>query len=1277
MIGGVVQDICSDQAYGEVGMTFEEVLDQAIAMLQRRGRVTYRMLQLQFHLDDDYLEALKEALIEAERLAVDEQGKMLVWTGGTATTPASTDTRQVADIRLYAVLPSVASLLQREGRVTYRTLSQIFGVDETCLRAVRDELVFRGVALDVQGKGLVWTGEGSPVYPSTPLAPMLPSRDTKTPTERPPVLQEAIHTDTSPAELASTSSDRRSVTPQDMPTIFPEPVHSAPAAERRQLTVMFCDLVGSTNLSGQLDPEDWREVVRAYQETAAAVIQRYDGYIAQYLGDGLLVYFGFPQAHEDDAPRAVHAGLGIIEATATLNTRLKVTYGVQLAVRLGIHTGPVVVGEMGSGGRYERLALGETPNIAARLEGLAVPDTVVVSMTTARLVQGVFALETLEPHHLKGVAEPMRVSRVLGLREVNHDAQATLTADLVALVGRDEEIGLLRRRWEQSKESVGQVVLISGEAGIGKSSLAQAVRGLVSREDAALMTLRCSPYYSNSALYPVIEHLQRVLRWHHGMSAQSKLDTLEQFLHASSFAAADTVPLLATLLSVPLPEGRYPPLTLSPHQRRQQTYDTLVAWLMAEAEGQPALMVWEDLHWADPSTLEMLGVLIEQTPTVPMLHVLTFRPEFTPPWPLRSHMTPLTLNRLERPQVEAMLVHLAHGKPLPPDVVEHIVTKTDGVPLFVEELTKMLLESTLLCDQGDHYALTGPLSAVAIPATLRDSLMARLDRLPTVRVVAQLGAVIGREFDYEMVQALAGVDETTLQEGLAQLVEAELLYQRGRPPRARYIFKHALVQDAAYASLLRSTRRQYHQRVAQLLEARFPQTVVTEPELVAHHYTEAGLVDAAIPYWQRAGEHANDRSANTEAHSHLTKGLELLGTLPESPVRRHAELVFQTILGRVLTAAKGYGDAEVAQVYTRARQLGQQMGGTPQLFPVLLGLSIYFVVRAELHTARELGEQLLRLAQRAQDPVLLVEAHYALGVTFSWLGEFVSARTHLEQGSAYYDPAQHPDHLALYGQDGGPVCLCRLAFVLWSLGYPEQALAQCHKALTMAQELSHAFSLAYVLTWVAILYNHCRTVQETQEWVDTALTFSTEQGFPFWSTQGTVLQGWVWTARGQIEDGIVQMRQGLAAMQAIGTEVLQAYCLSLLASAYGKAGQPEEGLALLEEALAKVNTSGERWPEAELHRLRGELLLQDGIPQRVQEAEASFLQALSVARAQHAKSLELRAAMSLSRLWQQQGKQTEAHELLTEVYEWFTEGFDTVDLQAAKAFQTAAYPLVS
>ena len=1051
----------------------------------------------------------------------------------------------------------------------------------------------------------------------------------------------------------------------DIQAIAPAAEARAPEAERRQLTVMFCDLVGSTNLSARLDPEDLREVVQSYQETAADVIQGFDGHIAQYLGDGLLVYFGYPQAHEDDAHRAVRSALGIVEAMGTLNTRLEPEYGIQLAVRLGIHTGPVVVGEMGGGGRHEQLALGETPNIAARLEGVAEPDTVVISAMTKRLVEGAFVLEVLGSHRLKGVPEPIALARVLNPIVRQGDEEEVETGVVTALVGRDEEIGLLIRRWEQSKEGFGQVVLINGEPGIGKSALSDVVREHVASEGYTRATYRCSPYHTNSALYPVIMHMQRLWGWGSDDSPLEKLGKMEETLLTTSLPLKEIVPLFAALFSLSLPEGRYPPLGLTPQQEKQQTQDALVAWLLEEAERQPMLVVYEDLHWADPSTLEILGLLVDQVPTAPMLIVLIFRPQFVPPWPTRSHMTPITLNRLERPQVEAMISQLGGGKALPAEVVQHIVARTDGVPLYVEELTKMLLESDLLREEADHYALASALSGLAIPTTLQDSLMARLDRLPMVREVAQLGAVLGREFTYEMLRALSVVEESTLQDRLGQLVGAELLYQRGRPPRAKYMFKHALIQDAAYASLLKRTRQQYHQQIAQMLEAEFPETVEAEPELVAHHFSEAGLHEQAVGYWLQAGKRATQRSANVEAFNHLTKGLEVLTTLPDTLERTRQELDVQITLGPVLMAVKGFASPDTERAYARARELYQQVGETPQLFPVLYGLWRFYMLRAELQTTRELAEQLFSMAQRARDPELLLEAQRVLGSTMFWIGEMAPTRTHSEQGMALYDPLRHRSHAFVYGQDPGVACRSFAAMSTWMLGYPDQALQSIHEALTLAKELTHLLSLAFALTWAATVHQFRREAQVVEERAEAIKTLSTEHGFPFWLTFGTILQGWALTVQGKGVEGIAQVRQGLVAYRATGSELHRPYFLSLLAEAYEKVGQPEEGLSLLVEALAIVENTGERNWEAELHRRKGELLLiQQG--QKVGEAEECFQKALDTARRQQAKSLELRVAMSLSRLRQQQGKQEEAHQLLSEIYGWFTEGFDTADLEEAK-----------
>jgi predicted ATPase len=731
---------------------------------------------------------------------------------------------------------------------------------------------------------------------------------------------------------------------------------------------------------------------------------------------------------------------------------------------------------MGGGGRYEQLALGETPNIAARLEDLAEPDTVVISVMTKRLVEGAFVLKDLGSLRLRGVPKPITAAQVLHPILTQSDEEVG-TGVLTTLVGRDEEIGLLLRRWEQSKEGFGQVVLINGEPGIGKSALADVLREHVASEGYTRATYRCSPYHTNSVLYPVITHLQRLWRWERDDTPAEKLDKMEETLRKTSLPLEEVVPLFAALCSLPLPEGRYPLLGLTPQQEKQQTQDALAAWLLDEAERQPMLVVYEDLHWADHSTIESIGLLVDQVPTAPLLIVLIFRPEFVPPWPNRSHMTPITLNRLERPQVEAMITQLGGGKALPAEVVQHIVTRTDGVPLYVEELTKMLLESDLLREEADHYALSGTLSGVAIPATLQDSLMARLDRLPMVREVAQLGAVLGREFAYEMLRALAAVEESTLQERLGQLVGAELLYQRGRPPRAKYVFKHALIQDAAYASLLKRTRQQYHQQIARMLETEFPETVKAEPELVAHHYTEAGLNEQAVGYWHQAGKRATQRSAHVEAINHLTKGLEVLKTLPDTLERARQELDMQITLGPVLMSVKGIASLDTERAYARARELCQQLGETLQLFPVLQGLYRFYMGRAELQTARDLAKELFSLAQRTQDPALLLEAHRVLGQTMFWLGEIASARAHLEEGMALYDPQKHRSHAFVYGQDPAVACLSSVAWAIWMLGYPDQALRSVHEALTLAQELTHPFSQAYALVHAAIVHQFRREAQ--------------------------------------------------------------------------------------------------------------------------------------------------------------------------------------------------------
>ena len=812
-------------------MTFEEILDQAIAMLQRRGRVTYQTLRLQFQLDEEHLEALKDAILFA--------------------------------------YPQV---------------------------------------VDAVGRGLVWSGEAGAIPPPPP-----------------PVSPQSVEPPVTLASRIGTAA----VSP-------PEP--HLPDAERRQLTVLFCDLVDSTVLASRLDPEELREVVRAYQEACAKVIARFEGHIAQYLGDGLLVYFGYPLAHEDDAQRAVRAGLGIVEALGQLNTRLTQEWGVHLAVRLGCHTGLVVVGEVGGGARQEQLALGETPNLAARLQGIAAPNALVVSAATVQLLGGFFTSQSLGTSELKGLAQPIEVYQVLHESMARSRLEAAGSTGLTPLVGREQEVQLLLERWSQVKDGSGQVVLLSGEAGIGKSRLVQVLKEHVAAEPQSWLTpCQCSPYHQNTALYPWIDLLERVaLRFERDESPQQRLSKLEGFLVQYGLPLAEAVPLFASLLSLPL-TADYASLTMAPEQQKQKTMQALLTILLRIAAQQPVLFVMEDLHWVDPSTLELLSLLVDQGPTTRILALLTFRPDFSPPWTGRAHLTQVTLNRLSRRQAAEMTDRVAHGKALPTEVVEQVVAKTDGVPLFVEELTKMVLESGLLQEREERYELRGPLSPLAIPTTLHDSLMARLDRLATVKALAQLGATLGREFSYELLQAVAPWDEETLQQGLHQLVEAEFLYQRGLLPQATYLFKHALIQDAAYQSLLRSTRQQYHQRIAQVLEARFPETVEMQPELVAHHYTEAGLAEQAMPYWQRAGQHAIERSAHVEAISHLTQGLAVLTTLPDTPERLLHELNAHITLGDALKTIKGWGAPEVEQAYARALDLCQAYRRHPPAVPGAAG----------------------------------------------------------------------------------------------------------------------------------------------------------------------------------------------------------------------------------------------------------------------------------------------------------------------------------------------------
>jgi class 3 adenylate cyclase/predicted ATPase len=1033
-------------------------------------------------------------------------------------------------------------------------------------------------------------------------------------------------------------------------------------AERRQLTIMCCDLVRSSELAVRLDPEDLRQVIGAYRTCIKEIIARYQGTIARYMGDGVLAYFGYPQAHEDDAEQATRAGLALVEAVAGVQTDI----GTELHVRVGIATGTVVVGDLiGEDAAREEAVVGETPNLAARLQAQAEPDTVLIAGTTRSLLGELFEYRMLGKVPVKGSGDPVPVWQVTGTSAVDSRFEALHGTNLTPLVGREPEIALLLERWERAKEGDGQVVLLSGEPGIGKSRIVQELRGRLSDELYTRVSHYCSPYHTSSPLYPVIALLERAAGFDRTDTADAKLDKLEALLAPSATDVQEATRLLAAVLAIPA-DHRYPPLALTPQRQKQRTLELLVEQLAGLAGQRPVLAVYEDAHWIDPSTFELLGLVIQRVQRLPALVLITFRPEFVPPWTSHAHVTRLSLSRLTRRHGSDIALRVTGGRVLPAEVLEQIVSRTDGVPLFIEELTKAVVESGLLQDAGGRLELTGPLPPRAIPTTLYDSLMARLDRFAPVKEVAQIGAVFGREFSYQLLAAVIDIPAAQLDQALGQLVASELVFQRGTPPEAMYSFKHALVQDTAYQSLLRSKRHQLHAKIARMMEERFPEIAEARPELLAHHFTEAGLASQAIVYRQRAGERDLERSAYAEAISQLKQGLELLEALPDRPERVRQELSLRLALGSALTATRGYADPEVGDAYLQARELCRELGeAPPQLFPALHGLYRFYHVRGQLQAAREPGEQLLKMAVSVQDSGLFVEAHRALGVPLFWLGDVTRALENLEQGARLYRAQKHRSHATMFGTDPGVVCLSYGALALWHVGHPEQAYNRSCEALALARNLSHHHSLALALVFAAWLHQFRREPRAAREHAEAAIAICSEQGFPLFMSMGTILRGWALGQEGRGEEGVAQMRRGLADLRATGAGLWQPTFLSLIAEADGRIGQARRGLEVLGEAMAIVDRNDERFYEAELHRLKGELLL--STPADPSGAERCFRIALEIAGRQRAKSLELRAAFSLAHLCASEGRRSEAHDLLAPIYGSFSEGFGMPDHQEAKA----------
>jgi class 3 adenylate cyclase/tetratricopeptide (TPR) repeat protein len=1075
-----------------------------------------------------------------------------------------------------------------------------------------------------------------------------------------------------PAEDAKTISDEN----------LPASRRRDRQAERCQVTVLFakCDLFDSHALLEELDLEEQHELLMECKHIFDEAITKLGGAIVQSAGEALLACFGFPVSYEDAAQRAVRAGLHIRDGILDLNKRIRQKFASGLSVWVGIHTGMAVAEETAGGKNAEPISLvGEVRTLVSRLDIAAEPNTVLISQATRQLVQGFFICTSLGAYAIKGASQPLELFRVMRESEVKSRIEVAEAIGLTPLTGRDVELDILRDRWEKAQEGMGQVVLLTGDAGLGKSRLVRELRASVSQSDlrlsghsaaaksgeiGPLIEWRCSPYFQNTGLYAATELFTRLLGFGREDTPGERLDKLVKHLERYNLADRQTVPSLAALLSTPL-DHRYPPLDVGPQRLKEMIQEALLDWLRACSAKQPLLFIVEDLHWADPTTLELLELLVHEAARDPLLAVFTFRPEFEPSWKGKAHQTELALNRLTPRQSGEMMEKQIGRKNLPADLVAHIVERTDGVPLFIEEFTRVLLESGALHAVDNRVELAKDNRLDAIPATLQDLLLARLNRLASVPDIAQLAATLGREFSYELLHAVVEVDEPILQEELAKLVHAEILFQKSRPPRSHYTFKHALIQDAAYLSLLKKKRRSFHQRIATVLEEKFAETVETKPELLAHHFTEAGLLEKAIFYWRKAGLRSQERSANKEALGHLTRGLEILKQLEESPQRDQLELGLQAPLGVVLTAARGWGAPEVAPTIERARDLCEKIGTVSDRFFVLWGLWGFRLLRLELDKCRQLGEEAMRLVcGSAEGRELLGEAHWLPGCTAYYAGDFATARRHFEAGLGLFDPGRARAHARRTGQNVGVLYPCHLALTLWEIGFPDQALKLAEDMIRFARELGHPFSLAMAHYFRRRLHQDCRLEEQVRQSVAEEYEICRQHGFSFWEAHAVLARGDIFIRQGQLDQAREQLELALRTLEASGCKCTLTHPCSFLAESFMHAGRLGEANEWLERGFDLVENHNERCLESELLRLKGELLVHT--PGSETDAEACFEKAVQVAQRQHARSRQLRAIVSLCCLKQKKFKPEEARQKLSEIFGGFTEGFATSDLVQAK-----------
>jgi DNA-binding response OmpR family regulator/class 3 adenylate cyclase/predicted ATPase len=1020
------------------------------------------------------------------------------------------------------------------------------------------------------------------------------------------------------------------------------PAEPARSPERRQVTVISCEFVISGPQSVRLDPEDLQVAIATCSRSCGEMVGRFGGAVAHHLGHRLIASFGYPAAHEDSAERAVQAALALVAGLP----ELAVGAGLLAQVCIGIATGMVVAGS----DRVDAVnLLGDTPRLAEALQGIARPGQVIIAASTRRLVRGLFRYVDLEPLVLKSFDQPLEAAQVLGAGAAESRFEAWQEGRSAPLVGREEECELLHRRWRQAAAGEGRLVLLTGEPGIGKSRLVAALTQEIKDDPHVVMRFLCSPRRSYSTLFPVIALLERALAFAPGETPAEKLAKLESFLRRYGFADAEPVALIGHLLALPVAD-RYPVPELSPQKRKEKTFAVLLDWLARMAEQEPLLVVFEDVHWSDPTSLEILSLVAARAARLPILLLVTARPEFTPPWASDAHVTSLALTRLGQGDVAALIAQITGGKILPPDVRDQIVARADGVPLFVEELTKSVLES-------------GAPDRVAVPSSLQDSLMARLDRLGEPRTVAQTGAALGREFSDEQIAAVTPLPRPELEAALDALVAAGVIFRRGASPNAEYTFRHALLQDVAHGSLTRRSREELHARIASVFEQSFPELVSGQPERLAHHHAEAGAPEKAAAYSLKAGVRALVQSAMTEAVAQLRHGLDLLSGAPQTEGRERLELDLQLALARAMMATQGYAALAVGEAYARARELCLHLDRPPQFVAVLYGQFLHSFMRAELPKASDLAQEMLRLGETLNNPPLTVMGRRLVGVTALAQGDFAAAASHLERCVQDYNPADRPFYASLAIDDVRLNMMGYLSTALISLGRLDEAHARITATLEEARRLSHGYTLVHALMTVC-WFEWCGA-----EWTPLArhaeemLEFSNRHGFPLFRTMAEVIQGCTLAAFGRAEEGLPLLHRGLAVIRAIGQGLHLPQILTMLAFAHGKAGQHEEGLRRLAEAAEIAEASGDRWAEAELCRVRGNLLLATG---RAQEAEASYRQGLSVARRQNGRLWELRVAISLARLLIGEGRNEEARALLEPIYGWFKTAVRTPDLEEAR-----------